>query len=158
MRRKDDYRDYPPIRPNNNFDEYEDRHAPSPRDKRDNNLWGFSKSQPVNRRENYTERQMPDSVNLPTSGLDDSNVIICNPKEYKDVQGIIDNLKRREAVIVDLNNIADESAQRILDILSGAVYGLSGSIHRVTGALFLLTPAGVSIKMPTDIKKAFEGK
>lgn len=152
MRRPDDYnRDYPPVRRNNNYDEYEDR-------RRGNNLWGFTKSQPVGRRDNYEDRPMPESVHLPASGLEDSNVIICNPKEYKDVQGIIDNLKRREAVIVDLNNIADESAQRILDILSGAVYGLSGSIHRITGALFLLTPAGVSIKVPTELKKALEGK
>ncbi len=140
MRRPDDYnRDYPPVRRNNNYDEHEDR-------RRGNNLWGFTKSQP--------EYILPFAKRI----IEDSNVIICNPKEYKDVQGIIDNLKRREAVIVDLNNIADESAQRILDILSGAVYGLSGSIHRITGALFLLTPAGVSIKVPTELKKALEGK
>jgi len=154
MKRADDYRDYPPVRRNNNYDEYEDRRG----GRGENNLWGFTKSQPVSKRENYEGKAMPESVNLPSSGLEDSNVIICNPKEYRDVQGIIDNLKRREAVIVDLNNIADESAQRILDILSGAVYGLSGSIHRITGALFLLTPAGVSIKVPSDLQKALEGK
>lgn len=152
MRRSDNNRDFPPIRRNNNYDRYEDERI----NDRNDNMWGFTKSQPVNVKSE--RREMPEYVNLPASGLDDSNVIICNPKAYKDVQGIIDNLKRREAVIVDLNNIADESAQRILDILSGAVYGLSGSIHRITGALFLLTPAGVSIKVPNELKKALEGK
>lgn len=149
--RKDDYnRDYPPVRRNNNYDDYEDRN-------RREGLWGFSNSQPVGRNETPS-RKMPESVNLPSGGLEDSNVIICNPREYSDVQGIIDNLKRREAVIVDLQNIADESAQRILDILSGAVYGLSGSIHRINGSLFLLTPAGVSIKVPMGLGKQLEGK
>ncbi|MGI6700935.1 MAG: cell division protein SepF [Christensenellales bacterium] len=147
---KDDYRDFPPIRRNNNYDDYRERRS------RDSELWGVQ-SQPIGRRES-ARKDMPESVSLPASGLEDSNVIICNPKEYRDVQGIIDNLKRREAVIVDLNNIADESAQRILDILSGAVYGLSGSIMRITGALFLLTPAGVSIKVPKDLKERLEGK
>lgn len=75
-------------------------------------------------------------------------VVIYTPKTYEDVQTLIDYLKRDEPAIVNLAGIADNSAQRILDFMSGAVYGLSGSIKRIVGSVFLLTPRGVKIMVP----------
>ena len=79
-------------------------------------------------------------------------VVIYTPKTYEDVQTLIDYLKRDEPAIVNLAGIADSSAQRILDFMSGAVYGLSGSIKRIVGSVFLLTPRGVKIMMPEHTK------
>lgn len=157
MRDFDDrYDDLPPIKRGNSFDRFMQNRSQQSSRNRDNYEDDFDNQNEYENKVNIntatkTVRRKPkveNTVSLPPSGLDDSNVIIYSPKEYKDVQHIIDYLKRREAVIADLNNIADESAQRILDMLSGAVYGLSGSIQRIQGALFLLTPAGVSIKAP----------
>ena len=79
-------------------------------------------------------------------------VVIYTPKTYEDVQTLIDYLKRDEPAIVNLAGIADSSAQRILDFMSGAVYGLSGSIKRIVGSVFLLTPRGVKIMVPDNDK------
>ena len=79
-------------------------------------------------------------------------VVIYTPKTYEDVQTLIDYLKRDEPAIVNLAGIADSSAQRILDFMSGAVYGLSGSIKRIVGSVFLLTPRGVKIMVPGNEK------
>lgn len=81
-----------------------------------------------------------------------SAVIIYTPKTYEDVQTLIDYLKRDEPAIVNLAGIADSSAQRILDFMSGAIYGLGGSIKRIVGSIFLLTPRGVKIMVPVDGK------
>lgn len=93
-----------------------------------------------------------------TGSTANQNVVLYSPKSFEDVQMLIDFLKRREPAVVDLAGVADASAQRILDFLSGAIYALSGSIHRISGSIFLLTPSGVNITVPSDIKSRLEGK
>ena len=80
------------------------------------------------------------------------NVTITTPKSYKDVQGMIDNLKRNESIIVNLEGIESDSAQRILDFLSGAAYALGGSMRRVKEmhSTFLVTPQGTGITDTND--------
>ena len=100
---------------------------------------------PASRREENT------TVSVLGDEGNSQNVVVYTPKTYEDVQTLIDYLKRREPVVVDLSGINSDSAQRILDFMSGAIYGLSGSIHRINGNIFLLTPAGVSIMVPKNI-------
>ena len=119
--------DFPNVRRDNNFDNQYGRNN-------GDSIWNKSK---MHSKEN---------LDFPASGLEDSNVIITEPRTNEDLQNIIDNLKKGEAVIVDLQSVANDSSQRILDILSGAVYGLSGSLERLKDRMFILTPAGVSIK------------
>lgn len=85
-----------------------------------------------------------------------NNVVIAYPNSFTDVQGIIDNLRQGQAIIVDLNRINDKNSQRILDYLSGAIYGLGGSQQRIGDKMFLFTPDGVSIQGPTDLKKKYD--
>lgn len=113
------------------------------------------------RREEYQKE--PPRQTLPLMSASGSapalqNVVLYSPKSFNDIQTLIDFLKRREPAVVELSGVADSSAQRILDFLSGAIYALSGSIHRISGTIFLLTPSGVSITVPTDIKSKLEGK
>ncbi len=90
------------------------------------------------------------------TGSDGSNIIITYPRSHRDVRVIIDNLRRRQAIIVDLTRMPDMNAQRILDFLSGAIYSLDGSQQRIGPNMFLLTPGGMSIQVPIDIKKRYD--
>lgn len=90
------------------------------------------------------------------TGSDGSNIIITYPRSHQDVRVIIDNLRRRQAIIVDLSRLPDKHAQRILDFLSGAIYALCGSQQRIGPNMFLLTPGGMSIQVPIDIKKKYD--
>ena len=76
------------------------------------------------------------------------NIIFFYPKSYTEVQKLIDYLRAGESVMLNLDGISDEEAQRMLDFSSGAVYALSGSIQRVSGNIFLLTPEGLGIIAP----------
>ena len=76
------------------------------------------------------------------------NIIFFYPKSYSEVQKLIDYLRAGESVMLNLDGISDEEAQRMLDFSSGAVYALSGSIQRVAGNIFLLTPEGLGIIAP----------
>ena len=76
------------------------------------------------------------------------NIIFFYPKSYSEVQKLIDYLKQGESVMLNLDGISDDEAQRMLDFASGAVYALSGSIQRVAGNIFVLTPEGLGIIAP----------
>ena len=77
---------------------------------------------------------------------DMQNVLIVTPKTLSEVQDIIDNLRNRQAVIVEFNRINEKYAQRILDFLNGAIYALGGCEQRIADNMFLFTPGGVSIQ------------
>ncbi|MDR3216501.1 MAG: cell division protein SepF [Clostridiaceae bacterium] len=73
-------------------------------------------------------------------------VVICSPASYADIEKVIDLMKCRAQVIVDFQGMSRDSADKVLNILSGAVYALSGSVKRLKGQMFLLTPYGTEIK------------
>lgn len=78
----------------------------------------------------------------------ESNIIMVEPKTHKEIQQVVDYLKQGQSVAVNLEGISTADSDRILDFLSGAIYGLNGSIHRWHGDLFLLTPEGRKILKP----------
>ena len=74
-----------------------------------------------------------------------SNIIMVEPKSYGEIQQVVDYLKQGQTVAVNLEGLSTADMDRILDFLSGAIYGLNGSIHRWNGDLFLLAPEGHKI-------------
>lgn len=90
----------------------------------------------------YSDREEPLSYDNAGNG----NVAIYSPKTYADVQDMIDNLRKNESIIVNLEEIEASSAQRILDFLSGAAYAIGGSMKRLKeNCTFLITPQGTGI-------------
>ncbi len=75
----------------------------------------------------------------------ESNIIMVEPKTQSEIQQVVDYLKQGQSVAVNLEGLSSEDMGRILDFLSGAIYGLNGSIHRWHGDLFLLAPEGHKI-------------
>ncbi len=78
----------------------------------------------------------------------ENNIIMVEPSTHKEIQKVVDYLKQGQSVAVNLEGISSQDRERILDFLSGAIYGLNGSIHRWHGDLFLLTPEGRKIYKP----------
>jgi cell division inhibitor SepF len=72
-------------------------------------------------------------------------VVICQPTSFDQTSEICDNLKNRKPVIVNMESIDGELAQRIMDFLSGAVYAVDGSIHKISGGIILAAPSNVEI-------------
>ena len=79
------------------------------------------------------------------NGYGNKNIVFFYPKSYGEVKALIDYLKQGESVMLNLDGISDDEAQRMLDFSSGAVYAVNGSIKRVSGNIFLLTPEGLGI-------------
>ena len=89
---------------------------------------------------------MPNATTFNSFGVQaESNIIMVEPTTHKEIQKIVDYLKQGQSVAVNLEGISSADRERILDFLSGALYGLNGSIHRWHGDLFLLAPEGHKI-------------
>jgi cell division inhibitor SepF len=82
-------------------------------------------------------------VNLHTTKQ--MRIVLFQPFSYEDCQNIVDNLRNRKPVIVNLEAMDVELAKRTLNFLSGAVYALDGIIQKVSKGIFLLAPNNVDI-------------
>lgn len=72
-------------------------------------------------------------------------VLIYKPVSYEDTQSIIDNLKERKPIVVNLDELDTDVAQRILDFISGAVYALNGNIRKAARNIFVVAPQNVDV-------------
>ena len=88
------------------------------------------------------ERQPVQMRSAAASGLE---LIIRQPSRFEDSQEICDLLKQERAVIVNLENVDPELAQKMMDFISGAIYALDAKIHQISGAIFCISPARVDI-------------
>lgn len=91
-------------------------------------------------------------VNIHTAS--NIKVVVYQPLTYEDTQTIIDNLRSRKPVIINLDALDIELAQRVLDFISGAVYALDGSIQKVAKGIFVVAPSNVDISgnIPEELK------
>ncbi|MFZ5966294.1 MAG: cell division protein SepF [Bacillota bacterium] len=72
-------------------------------------------------------------------------VVIYEPVDFEEAPDIVDNLKNRKPVIVNLENLDQELARKIFDFVNGAVYALDGNIQKVSKGIFILAPNNVDI-------------
>lgn len=91
-------------------------------------------------------------VNIHTSSY--VKVVIYQPLSFDDTQSIINNLKTRKPIVVNLESLDTNLAQRVLDFISGAVYALDGTIQKVSRGIFVLAPSNIDIigNIPEELK------
>jgi len=71
--------------------------------------------------------------------------MIVQPVSLEDARDISEHLKSKKPVIVNLEEIEKETAQRIVDFLSGTVYALNGNIQKISGEILIIAPNNVDI-------------
>lgn len=79
------------------------------------------------------------------NGAGTMKMILFQPLSFEDSTAIVDNLRARKPVIVNMVDIERPLAQRIIDFMSGAVYALSGTIRKVSYGIFLIVPSNITI-------------
>ncbi|MBK5253803.1 MAG: cell division protein SepF [Peptostreptococcaceae bacterium] len=87
----------------------------------------------------YTDKKF--SVNASSS----FKLVVIEPKNFDECRKLVDNLKGRKPVIINLEMVETEVARKIFDFLSGAVYALNGNVQKVASNIFIFAPENVSI-------------
>lgn len=83
-------------------------------------------------------------------------VVIMQPESFDDARDVCDNLKNKKPVVVNLEHLTKETAQRVVDFLSGAVYAVDGEIQKVSTGIFMIAPSNVEVM--GDFKEDFKSK
>ncbi|MBR7835640.1 cell division protein SepF [Actinospica durhamensis] len=72
-------------------------------------------------------------------------ITTLHPQRYDDARTIGEHFRDGTPVIMNLSEMGDADAKRLVDFAAGLVFGLRGSIERVTQKVFLLSPANVDV-------------
>jgi cell division inhibitor SepF len=72
-------------------------------------------------------------------------IFTVHPKTYNEARQIGERFREGGAVIMNLTELADADAKRLVDFAAGLIFGLRGSIERVTNKVFLLSPRDVDV-------------
>ncbi len=68
----------------------------------------------------------------------------------------MDSLKGRRPVIINLENVETDTAKKIFDFLSGAIYALNGGVQKVSNNIFIFAPESVDIASSQEDGRNFE--
>jgi len=74
-----------------------------------------------------------------------SRITTLHPRTYNEARVIGENFRDGIPVIMNLSEMADDDAKRLVDFAAGLVFSVRGSIERVTSKVFLLSPPNVEI-------------
>ncbi len=76
---------------------------------------------------------------------DMSRIMTVHPRTYNEARIVGEHFRDGVPVIMNLSDMEDVDAKRLVDFAAGLIFGLRGSIERVTSKVFLLSPHDVTV-------------
>lgn len=74
-----------------------------------------------------------------------SRIVTVHPRTYNEARTIGEHFRDGTPVIMNLSDMEDADAKRLVDFAAGLIFGLHGTIERITNKVFLLSPADVKV-------------
>ena len=72
-------------------------------------------------------------------------LVVIEPSGFDECSKLVDNLRSRKPVIVNLEKLDTDTARKIFDFLGGATYALNGNVQKVANNIFIFAPENVAI-------------
>ena len=86
-----------------------------------------------------------------------ARITTLHPRTYNEARTIGEHFREGTPVIMNLTEMVDSDAKRLVDFAAGLIFGLHGSIDRVTNRVFLLCPANVEVTAEDKARIAERG-
>jgi cell division inhibitor SepF len=86
-----------------------------------------------------------------------TRITTLHPRTYNEARTIGEHFREGTPVIMNLTEMVDSDAKRLVDFAAGLVFGLRGSIDRVTNRVFLLSPASIEVTAEDKARIAERG-
>src|ERR1039457_1589234 len=93
----------------------------------------------------------------PSYATDLARITTLHPRTYNEARTIGEHFREGTPVIMNLTEMVDSDAKRLVDFAAGLIFGLHGSIERVTNKVFLLSPANVEVTAEDKARMAERG-
>jgi cell division inhibitor SepF len=77
--------------------------------------------------------------------MDTARIVTLHPRTYNEARTLGEHFRDGTPVIMNLSEMDDGDAKRLVDFAAGLIFGLRGDIERVTAKVFLLSPADVTV-------------
>jgi cell division inhibitor SepF len=106
-------------------------------------------------RDDYNGYQAPEW--RPEQPADLTRITTLHPRTYNEARTIGEHFREGTPVIMNLTEMVDSDAKRLVDFAAGLIFGLRGSIERVTNKVFLLSPANVEVTAEDKARIAERG-
>lgn len=72
-------------------------------------------------------------------------VCVIKPNSVEDAREITETLLANRTVVLNMEGLDVDVAQRIIDFTSGSCYAISGNLQKISHYIFIITPASVDI-------------
>jgi len=86
-----------------------------------------------------------------------ARITTLHPRTYNEARTIGEHFREGTPVIMNLTEMVDSDAKRLVDFAAGLIFGLHGSIDRVTNRVVLLCPANVEVTAEDKARIAERG-
>jgi cell division inhibitor SepF len=80
-----------------------------------------------------------------------SEMILIEPRSFEEMPQVIDALRHRKSVILNMTLIRQEEAQRSVDFVAGGTHAIDGHYERIGDNIFLFTPNCVQVSSPSNV-------
>jgi cell division inhibitor SepF len=74
-----------------------------------------------------------------------SEVVVVEPRSFEEMPQVIQALRERKSVVLNLTTIDPDEAQRAVDFVAGGTYAIDGHQERIGESIFLFTPSCVQV-------------
>ena len=82
---------------------------------------------------------------MPGLANNNAEVMVIEPKAFDEMPQVIDALRERKSVVLNLEMMDPQEAQRAVDFVAGGTYAMDGHYERVGESIFLFTPSCVTV-------------
>jgi cell division inhibitor SepF len=93
----------------------------------------------------------------PPQQVELARITTLHPRTYNEARTIGEHFREGTPVIMNLTEMVDSDARRLVDFAAGLIFGLRGSIDKVTNKVFLLTPMHVEVTAEDKARIAERG-
>lgn len=129
------------------YDDYDDEPGAATEERRPTRTVSAVRDDAVtaNGSHRVTQRSMVATAPRSMSPSELSRITTLHPRTYNEARTIGEHFRDGTPVIMNLTEMDDSDAKRLVDFAAGLIFGLHGSIERVTQKVFLLSPANVTV-------------
>jgi len=90
-------------------------------------------------------------IGMPGVNTGLSEVVVCEPHSFEEMPQVIQSLRERRSVVLNLNMMDPDEAQRAVDFVAGGTYAIDGHQERIGDSIFLFTPNCVQVSNQSGI-------
>ena len=102
----------------------------------------ISQTNPFEGRTGYSSSNV---IGMPGISTNDSEVSLMEPRSFDEMPRVIQALRERKTVILNLTMMEPDQAQRAVDFVAGGTFAIDGHQERVGESIFLFAPSCVTV-------------